>query len=56
MLPYLLVAAAALIGWRGVTKLDLRARTPAPRPWGALLLWATLFGGSVLVWLIYPPH
>ena len=56
MLRYVLLGAAILVAWRGVTKLDLKTRRPVVGgPWGTLLLWAALLAGSVLVWMLYPP-
>jgi hypothetical protein len=48
----LLLAAAAIIGLFGIAK--IRRATPAAHgvPWGQLLVWAALFGGSLSIWLL----
>jgi len=47
----LLLAVAVIIGLFGITKVS-RATQPAQVPWGQLLVWAALFGGSLSIWLL----
>jgi hypothetical protein len=56
MLPYLLVAAAAFITIRGFVKLGMMPRAPHRTPWGPLLVWAVLFAGTAVVWLLAAHH
>lgn len=51
-MPYLLLAVAILIGLFGITKISRTAQPAHGVPWGRLLIWAGLFGGSLSIWLM----
>ena len=51
-MPYLLLTVAAIVMLFGVTKVSLNARPSHGTPWGALLVWAVLFGAVLSIWLL----
>jgi hypothetical protein len=50
IVPYLLLVTAAVVAMIGLVK--LRSTGPHGTPWGALLVWASLFGLGLTVWLV----
>jgi hypothetical protein len=50
--PYLLLAVAAIVMLIGVARVSRNAQPPHRTPWGALLVWAVLFGAGLSIWLM----
>ena len=50
--PDLLLAVAAIIMLFGVARVSRNAQPSHRTPWGALLVWAVLFGAGLSIWLM----
>jgi uncharacterized membrane protein YfcA len=51
-MPYWLLIVAAIVMLFGVVKISRTARPSHGTPWGALLIWAVLFGAGLLIWFM----
>ena len=51
-LPYLLVTLVTIVMLFGFARVSRHARPSHRTPWGALLLWAVLFGAGLSIWLM----
>jgi hypothetical protein len=49
-MPYLLLIVATIVMLFGVVKISRTAQSSHGTPWGALLIWAVLFGAGLLIW------
>jgi hypothetical protein len=51
-MAYLLVAIAAGVFLVGLAKVSRNTQPTHDVPWGSLFIWALLFGGGLLIWLL----
>jgi hypothetical protein len=51
-MPYLLLVVATIVMLFGVVKISRTARASHGTAWGALLIWAVLFGAGLLIWFM----
>jgi len=54
-MPSFLLVVAANVMLFGLAKISRTTRPSHGTPWGALLVWAVLFGAGVSIWLMSAP-